>query len=160
MSGDPRNQLQNRIEMLSWLETIVRNFDPPLLMGRARFNEAEGWVWIWLLRSLFGAKYEKMPEEKVNGFLRTFSSRWQTWFTYIGLIGIAGVPQTLGWEMSLSFSGLAYGAIVISFIFSLIANLNRMLTMGDPYLGDAAGDRHSRSKVCALCFREIGPRTA
>ena len=55
MSGEQMDQV-DRVELLSWLETIERNFDPLLLKGRNRFNEAEGWVGIWLFRSLIGKR--------------------------------------------------------------------------------------------------------
>jgi len=132
LSGEQMDQV-DRVELLSWLETIERNFDPLLLKGRNRFNEAEGWVGIWLFRSLIGTNYKKMSEDSVNKIIGIFSSRWQTWVTYVGLVGIFGVPIVLNLQPTFWQLVLAYGVIVISLVMSLYANLNRMLSMGDPY---------------------------
>ncbi|AGA59985.1 hypothetical protein Theco_3981 (plasmid) [Thermobacillus composti KWC4] len=137
MPGEQKDQL-DRVELLSWLETLERNFDPLLLKGRNRFNEAEGWVGIWLFRSLIGTNYKKMPEDSVNKVIDIFSSRWQTWVTYAALAGIFGVPSVLNLQLTFWQSVLAYGVIVISLVMSLYANLNRMLSMGDPYFNSNA----------------------
>jgi hypothetical protein len=94
LSGN-QNKAVDRVEILSWLETIQRNFDPLLLKGRNRFNEAGEWIWIgiWLVRSFIGVGFQKMPEDNINKFLAVFSSWWQTWVTYLGLFGVILVPH-------------------------------------------------------------------
>ena len=137
MSGDHK-EYTDRVALFSWLDTIERNFDPPLLKGRSKFEEAKSWTWTWLFRSLMGTSYEKMPEDSVNKFLAFFSSQWQTWVTYLGLVGVVGVPLVSPFKLTFWPSVLAYGVIVLSFGLSLYANFNRMLTLDDPYFNSNA----------------------
>lgn len=108
MFGNHREHI-DRIELISWLETIERNIDPLLLKGRNRFNEAEGWILIWLFRSLLGTSYEKMPEDSVNKILALFLSKWQKVLTYLGLVGVVGVPLVSEFQLSFWQAYLASG---------------------------------------------------
>jgi len=132
LSGDQKEPV-DRVELFSWLETIERNFDPLLLKGRRRFNEAEGWVFIWLVRSLFGASYKKMSDDSVNKILAFLSNQWKTWGTLLGLAGVAGGSLSSILQLSLWQTILAYSVIGVSIITSLYANLSRMLILDDPY---------------------------
>lgn len=140
MSGEQKEHI-DRVGLLSWLETLERDFDSLLLKGRSRFSEPAGWVGIWLVRSLIGTNYEKMPENSVNKILAFFSSRLQTWVTYIGLAGVLGVPYIPNLSnLQLTFwpSILVYGGALISLVMSLYANLSRMLSLSDPYFNSNA----------------------
>lgn len=138
MSKEQRD-IMDRVELLSWLETMERNFDPLLLKGRNRFNESEGWIGIWLLRSLLGIRYEKMPEDKVSRIINVFSTRWQTWLTYLaGVAGMCVIPNIPNIELAFWQFVFFYGAIGTSLIISMYANLNRMLSMDDPYFNSNA----------------------
>jgi hypothetical protein len=120
------------VELLSWLQTIERDFEPPLLQGRKRFNESRGWVGVWLLRSLLGARVEK-ADTKSRKLVALLSSRWQTWATHVSLAGFTLVPALADLQPAFWQTVAGYGAIGLSFILSLIANLSRMLTLTDPY---------------------------
>jgi hypothetical protein len=135
--GNQREHI-DRIELFSWLETLERNFDPHLLKGRNRFNEAEGWIVIWLFRSLLGTSYEKMPDDSVNKILAIFLSKWQKFLTYLGLVGVVGISLLSDFQLTFWQTVLAYGGIAISLGMSLYANLSRMLTLNDPYFNSNA----------------------
>lgn len=140
MPGEHKDP-EDRIEYLSWFEMIERSFDPPLLKGRSRFKETQGWFGVWLIRSLSGFKYKKMSEESFNKFSAIFSSKLQTWLTYLGLGGILGfiefsnVPNL---HFDSWYAIVGYVVIAASLIMSLIANLARMLTISDPYFNSEA----------------------
>lgn len=129
---------EKRSEMLFWLNLIERNFDAPLLKGRNRFSEAQGWVGIWLIRSLIGTSYKKVPEDSVNTVFSFFSNQWQTWITYLGLIGVWGISGTLNLQVPAWQPAIAYGVIAISLLMSMVANLMRMLNLNDPYFNSNA----------------------
>lgn len=135
---DPETQIEDRIALFSWLEMIQRSFDPKLFMARQRFNEAAGWVGIWLIRSLIGTSYKKMPEESLNKTIGFLSTQWQTWGTYLLAVGITSSAAAVDFRIPIFSYILGYGLVLVSLIASLYANLNRMLTLDDPYFNSNA----------------------
>lgn len=135
---DPETQIGDRIALFGWLEMIQRSFDPKLLMARQRFNEAAGWVGIWLIRSLIGTSYKKMPEESLNKTIGFLSTQWQTWGTYLLAVGITSSAAAVDFRIPIFSYILGYGLVLVSLIASLYANLNRMLTLDDPYFNSNA----------------------
>lgn len=135
---DPETQIGDRIALFSWLEMIQRSFDPKLFMARQRFNEAVGWVGIWLIRSLIGTSYKKMPEESLNKTIGFLSTQWQTWGTYLLAVGITSSAAAVDFKIPIFSYILGYGLVLVSLIASLYANLNRMLTLDDPYFNSNA----------------------
>lgn len=156
-SEDPvKDRIEDRIELFSWLETIHRSFDPKLLKGRLLYNEAAGWVGIWLFRSLLGTSYKKMPADSANKIIGILSAQWQTWVTYIAAAGFSFGRHGLGLHVPVWSSILAYSVIILSLIASLYANLSRMLTLDDPYFNSNAYKLFRRQEYLMLLpyFRE------
>lgn|GEM_PF-3768625 len=126
--------LEHQVKLIAWLSAIQRDFDPLLLKGRKLFNESAGWFWVWFARSLFTTSYKKVSDDSASSFMGIFSSRWQSILTYLALAGLV-VPSHLFnlWTLPFWPSVISYGIIGVSIIMSFVANLNRMLTLSDPY---------------------------
>jgi len=134
-----QNDVVDRIELLSWLDTIKRDFDPKLLQARGQFP-ASGWFWPLIIRSLLGFKYKKMSDDSIEIFIRIFSSHFAVWGAII--IGIGGTTantwidwfhQYQPWPRTIGIS-----LMVITFVLSIKANITRMLTLDDPYFNPNA----------------------
>ena len=134
----PDQQSPDRNVLVVWLSAIQRKFDPPLEKARDRYSEPQGWIGIWLLRSLFGAKYEKMSEEGASGILNALSGIWQKVVTVLLLIGAVSAHSAFDFHLPIWGSLLAYAPVALSLIISLYANLARMLTLTDPYFNSNA----------------------
>lgn len=133
------NEESKEIDLISWLGSIKEDFDPVLTAARKHYS-GKGWVGAWLIRSILGIKYIKVPENNVNKAVIFFSNHVTLWVAV--LIGILGTganeyihlfsklqpwPRTIGVLL-----------IVVSLFMSLKTNLTRMLTLDDPYFTPSA----------------------
>jgi hypothetical protein len=136
MSGQRPEDAVNRIELLSWLKTIERDFDPVLLEARKQYP-ASGWVGVWLARSLLGIKYKRMPEDSIQKTVAFFSSRatlWSAWL--VAIAGNAALAWIRGFDDWQWLAGIVLLAAAVA--GSLKSNLTRMLAPGDPYFNSSA----------------------
>lgn len=139
VSQENEQKENEKIDLISWLGSIKRDFDPLLLEARKQYP-TNGWVGSWLIRSLTGFKYIKMPENSVSKVVTFFSNHITIWSSIvIGLFGVGANkylplfshlqpwPQTIGVFL-----------MVVSLAMSLKANFTRMLTLDDPYFNPNA----------------------
>jgi hypothetical protein len=128
-------EIVDRSTVLSFLLARSKDFDTLLLKARDQFPGPEGWVGPLLLRSLFGMNYQKMPEESTQKITAIFSNNITVWVTWIaGIIGISFT--TLNWLAIIDPlwpSIISVGWFILTFLFSILANFSRMLTLDDPY---------------------------
>ncbi|MCL6604840.1 MAG: vacuolar protein sorting-associated family 51 protein [Paenibacillus sp.] len=130
------NKAPDQVQLLFWLDTVRRDFDPTLQKARTNFNPAAGWFGILLIRSLLGLRYQKMTEEDFSKIKSFFSSQATLWSIYgIGIaVGLFHWLESLG-EWALWINIVLLGIRVVG---SIWATLSRMLTPGDPYFNSNA----------------------
>ncbi|MCD9023195.1 hypothetical protein [Cohnella silvisoli] len=126
----------DRSELIAWLDTLRRDFDPPLLEARKNYPSPGFWLWPLLGRSLFGLKYKKMSEDSIQKLGAFFTNHITIW-TAIGL-GVFGAlsNDVFDWFKDFQPWPRTIGAalLLFSWLAALKANFTRMLTPGDPYL--------------------------
>jgi hypothetical protein len=132
---DIRSESVDRSEILSWLDTLRRDFDPVLLEARKNYPAQGFWLWPLLVRSFLGLKYKKMPEDSYQK-LTTFFSNHVTIWSAIGL-GVFGTLSNDAFNWFESFRPwprtIGIFLLVLSWLAALKVNFTRMLTLGDPY---------------------------
>ncbi|WP_054943588.1 hypothetical protein [Paenibacillus ihuae] len=139
VSQENEQNENERIDLISWLGSIKRDFDPLLLEARKQYP-INGWVGSWLIRSLTGFKYIKMPENSVSKIVTFFSNHITIWASIaIGAFG-AGANKYLPLFSHLQPWPRTIGVflMVVSLAMSLKANFTRMLTLDDPYFNPNA----------------------
>lgn len=128
-----------RVKIINWLASIKRDFDPMLLAAKKQ-HPANGWVVPWLIRSVLGFQYKKMPENSVSKTVSFFSNHVTIWSSIaVGLFGALG-NAWLPWFTYLKPWPRTLGILimVLSLAMSLKTNFTRMLTLDDPYFNPNA----------------------
>lgn len=125
-------QYADQTSLISWLDTIIRDFDQILLEARKK-STVHGWFGSWLLHSLLGLTYKEPTKGSISKINSFFSHHWTLWSAI--LIGVFG-PIANHWTIS-TFQpwprNITIAWLIFSVIMSCRSNFTRMLTIGDPY---------------------------
>ncbi|MCY9668126.1 hypothetical protein M5X11_24925 [Paenibacillus alginolyticus] len=69
----------DRTALLSFLETMRRDFDNGLLPARNAYPGPQGWIGPWLMRSILGLQYQKPTDDTVNKLISFGSNHLAIW---------------------------------------------------------------------------------